>query len=151
MDSCVISMQLIRFTIVGLCNTLLDWVVFYCLISFSFFDIHEISAKSLSFVVAVTNSFFWNSIWTFREGFLNGIRCSQRHKIITVSRYFVKFLIVSAFGLFANTSIFGLMRHALVSVTSNSTGRLISLALATTVVILINFLANKYWTYGDIN
>ena len=151
MNFSVISMQFIKFSIVGLSNTFIDWGVFYYLISFSFFGTHETLSKVLSFVVAGTNSFFWNSIWTFREGFLNGIRCSQGHKIVTVSRYFVKFLIVSVFGLFANASAFTLMRHALVSVTSDSTGRLISLALATAVIISINFLANKYWTYSDVN
>jgi len=80
--------QIIKFVIVGGFNTLLDFAVLNLLIfatgvasgtPFIFF-------KAVSFLVAVTNSYFWNRRWTFRSD----------------KPVFIQFLVVSTIGLLLN-------------------------------------------------
>ena len=80
--------QIIKFVIVGALNTLVDLAVLNLLIfltgvasgtPFIFF-------KAVSFLVAVTNSYFWNRRWTFRSD----------------KQVFIQFFMVSAIGLILN-------------------------------------------------
>ena len=86
--------QITKFTIVGGLNTFLDFAVLNFLIAssgivaglgFSFF-------KGISFLVAVTNSYFWNKYWTFE---------SQTKKELE----FVQFAVVSTIGFFINVGV----------------------------------------------
>ena len=80
--------QAVKFVIVGILNTAVDFAVLNLLmlatgivagLGFSLF-------KALSFLVAVINSYFWNKHWTFQ---------SERE-------VFLQFLAVSAIGFFLN-------------------------------------------------
>ena len=80
--------QIIKFVIVGVSNTLVDLAVLNTLIfltgiasggAFSLF-------KATSFLVAVTNSYFWNRRWTFRSD----------------KQVFIQFFVVSTIGLLLN-------------------------------------------------
>jgi len=92
----VFSLQFIKFLCVGLINTGVDFGVLNLLmflfgitkgIGYSFF-------KAISFIVAVTNSYFLNKRWTFRKG-------GKMEK-----EEFAKFIIVSliAFGINVGTA-----------------------------------------------
>ena len=122
--------QFIKFGLVGVSSTAIDWGVFYSLNHF--FSVYYLIAKAISFVVSVINSYYWNRRWTFR---------SQNQRKM---HEFGKFLVVSSVGLGLNTyimylavSIFGL-RY------------IYGLILATTIVVFWNFLANKFWTFKEI-
>jgi len=62
-------LQIAKFVAVGGLNTLLDWGILNTLIFLSgiaagwWYSIF----KSISFIVAVINSYFWNKYWTFQE------------------------------------------------------------------------------------
>ena len=80
--------QIIKFVVVGISNTLVDLAVLNLLIfltgiasgaGFSFF-------KAVSFLFAVTNSYFWNRRWTFRSD----------------KQVFTQFFVVSTIGLLLN-------------------------------------------------
>mgnify|MGYP001572410966 FL=1 len=80
--------QITKFVIVGVSNTLVDLAVLNLLIfltgiasgaGFSFF-------KAVSFLFAVTNSYFWNRRWTFRSD----------------KQVFTQFFVVSTIGLLLN-------------------------------------------------
>ena len=80
--------QIIKFVIVGAFNTLVDLAILNLLIfasgiasgaPFVFF-------KGISFLVAVTNSYFWNRRWTFRSD----------------KQVFIQFFLVSTVGLLLN-------------------------------------------------
>ena len=86
--------QITKFIIVGGLNTFLDFAVLNFLIAssgivaglgFSFF-------KGISFLAAVTNSYFWNKYWTFE---------SQTKKELE----FVQFAVVSTIGFFINVGV----------------------------------------------
>ena len=66
-------LQIAKFVAVGGLNTLLDWGILNTLIFLSgiaagwWYSIF----KSISFIVAVINSYFWNKYWTFQETQIN--------------------------------------------------------------------------------
>ncbi len=83
--------QVAKFIIIGGLNTFLDFAIFNLLIAssgiaaglgLSFF-------KGISFLVAVTNSYFWNKHWTFESGSKKELE-------------FIQFVVVSTIGLFIN-------------------------------------------------
>lgn len=125
--------QFIKFAIVGLINTLVDWVVFSVLkIPFrASGQLGKQYAKAGSFVISASSSFFMNRAWTFR---------SQNKKIQEEG---LKFLLVSLIGLAINNLVFYL-------VTSSSGLHLYDISgliIATASATFWNFFANKLWTF----
>ncbi|PJE58155.1 MAG: hypothetical protein COU81_02185 [Candidatus Portnoybacteria bacterium CG10_big_fil_rev_8_21_14_0_10_36_7] len=81
--------QLVKFFQVGLLNTFLDIGVFNVLIlllNISQEDYRFSYFKSISFLTASTNSYFWNRYWSFSEKRANGVdKKAEFAKFITVS------------------------------------------------------------------
>lgn len=137
--------QFIKFAIVGAINTAIDWIAFFLLTNFvsEFSGTGEIWAKIIAFVIAVTNSFIMNSLWTFKEEFRSGFAGDggAKEKLRTGTRYFGKFLAVNLVGLLINSITFSIFRFRFGS------SKLVGLFFASIAATLWNFLANKLWTY----
>ena len=56
--------QLLKFGLIGVSNTLIDFLVTSALNAI--FGLYFL-ARTIGYVCGVTNSYFWNSRWTFRE------------------------------------------------------------------------------------
>ena len=131
--------QFIKFIIIGFSSAIIDVAVAKFLMKK--FDMHWIPAGTLSFVLAVTNGFYWNSKWTFR-----GMGAGRKHEL------YVKFVAVNIVGLLLNI---GIMKAVFIL----ETGQLIqhvnpspmqwniAKALAIVLVAMWNFTANKFWTF----
>ena len=136
--------QFIKFLAVGVLNTLIDWAVFYLLIFFLIPN-QPLTAKAISFTVAVINSFVLNSIWTFRDEFYSGIK-NKSLKFYRLTNYFVRFILVSLVG-------FGINYLTFKYVITNLSGSLaahsniIGLVAASGAALVWNFIINKLWTY----
>ena len=91
--------------------------------------LHYISAAVGSFLVAVTNNYAWNRIWTFR---------AQRGH---VGHQGVRFFLVSAMALVANLAVL----HTLVTL---GLGEFVAQAIAIVLVTPVNFVGNKLWSFG---
>ncbi len=147
-------LQFGKFALVGISNTLLDWLIFLLLTNLvPFFKEaqNEVFAKAISFFIAVINSFILNSIWTFREEFKKGIFDSGKSKTLTKSFFFARFLIVSLVGLLINTGIYLFGRKIGSAIFEPKIFiQLFALFLATLFALVWNFIANKYWTYNAI-
>lgn len=141
-------LQFLKFAVVGVLNTLVDWVSFFILRLVPFFAVYEVVAKGLSFWISATNSFVCNSLWTFREEFTEGLE-ESKSKVVKSSTYYIKFMLVSSVGFLLNVVVFKSSR-AYLFVGDSFWMRLFSLALASLVVIIWNFSANKWWTYKNI-
>ncbi|MDD3773684.1 MAG: GtrA family protein [Patescibacteria group bacterium] len=140
-----IIVQFAKFATVGVINTGVDWVVFFLLTLAPFFQTFESWAKAISFVLAATNSFIWNSLWTFRREFKSGMNQSE-NKVAAGSEFYVKFMVVSLIGFGLNLWAFTLARSYLFAGT-NRLQQLFALALASAIVMVWNFAINKLWTY----
>lgn len=77
----------LKFAIVGLLNTGIDFVTFVILYSYS--DIPLLVANSIAYCAGIVNSFIWNKLWTFGD--------YEHHH--TTSYQFVATLLVYGLGL----------------------------------------------------
>lgn len=133
--------QFIQFGLVGVSNTAVDWIVFFLLTNYVFLtkDL-EPTAKAIAFVVAVTNSFVWNTLWTFRQEFKKVVG-SKETAIKRGGGVFFRFFVVSLIGWGINYYVFKYARFNL------SQGQIMALIAASAAATLWNFFANKLWTY----
>jgi putative flippase GtrA len=120
--------QLAKFCAVGASGYVVNLVVFSMLVHG--FGIHYLVAATCSFLVAVTNNYAWNRLWTFR---------GQRGHVAYQG---LRFLVVSTCALAANLVIL----HVLVRV---GLGEVLAQALAIMLVTPLNFVGNKVWSFRE--
>lgn len=89
----ILTYSFIRFGIVGVINTLIDFLLFFTL--HNFFDWHIIPANITSFTIAVSNSYLLNKYWSFSYVDTGKFSLSQ----------FCIFVLTSIIALLLNTSI----------------------------------------------
>jgi putative flippase GtrA len=119
--------QLVKFCVVGGTGYIVNLAVFTLLVTV--LDVHYIPAAVCSFLVAVTNNYAWNRMWTFR---------AQRGHVAWQG---MRFLVVSTLALGANLLVLHLF------VTLGLDERLAQ-AIAIILVTPINFVGNKLWSFG---
>ena len=117
--------QLAKFVTVGLSGYLVNLAVFATLVHFG---VHYLLAAVCSFLVAVTNNYTWNRLWTFRH---------QRGQLVHQG---LRFLVVSTIALGANL----LFLQILVAL---GVGKVVAQAIAIVLVTPINFVGNKLWSF----
>jgi putative flippase GtrA len=118
--------QLVKFCLVGAMGYVVNLAVYTVLLEAAGF--HYLPAAIGSFLVAVTNNYLWNRIWTFRH--------QRGHVVLQGAR----FLVVSTLALGANL----LVLHLLVSA---GLGEVVAQAIAIVVVTPVNFVGNKLWSF----
>jgi putative flippase GtrA len=119
--------QLVKFCVVGGSGYAVNLAVYALLLDVV--GLHYISAAFGSFLVAVTNNYTWNRIWTFRE---------QRGGVAYQG---ARFLVVSTVALVANLAVL----HALITL---GLGEFVAQAIAIVLVTPVNFVGNKLWSFG---
>jgi putative flippase GtrA len=132
--------QFLRFAVVGVINTGLDWGILFGLSKLTGVTSGNgiIPLNIISFSVAVINSYFLHMHWSFadKEGHEEG-------------RKFVKFLAVNLIGLFVNTVIVRFVTtdiHAMFNL-SASLWLLVAKAVATAVSLIWNFIGFKLFVF----
>ena len=119
--------QLAQFCAVGATGYLVNLAVYAFLLDVV--GLPYISAAVGSFVVAVTNNYLWNRLWTFR---------SQRGGVAYQG---MRFLIVSTAALLANLAVLDLLVRV-------GLGEIVAQAIAIVLVTPVNFVGNKLWSFG---
>jgi dolichol-phosphate mannosyltransferase len=119
-------LQLAKFCTVGASGYLVNLVVFTILVGSG---LHYLLAATGSFLVAVTNNYIWNRLWTFR---------GQRGHVAYQG---LRFLVVSGVSLAANLVIL----HVLVQAMNRE---VLPQAIAIVLVTPLNFVGNKLWSFG---
>lgn len=122
--------QLFKFGLVGASGYVVNLLVFALLTQA--LDVHHIPSAVGAFLVAVTNNFTWNRLWTFRA------EAPGRHPAHQGAR----FLIVSVIGLGVNLAVLELLVRA------TPLAELPSQAVAVAVAMPVNFIGNKLWTFA---
>lgn len=148
--------QIAKFVLIGGFNTLVDWGILALTISF-FQDSFSISPKdtfwivfsfsvayysffkAISFIVATTNSYFWNKLWTFK-----------RTTAEKSGKEFLQFLTVSLFGFLINVGIASAIFMFVAPIAGlNSQQWEIAAAVAATAVSMTwNFLGYKFIVFN---
>jgi putative flippase GtrA len=119
-------LQLIRFGLVGASGYVVNLAVFTALVKG--FELHYLLAAVCSFLVAVTNNYTWNRLWTFR---------GQRGHVAYQG---LRFLVVSTIALGANLLVLHLLVQA-------GLGKVAAQAIAIVLVTPLNFVGNKLWSF----
>ncbi|HEX2044425.1 MAG TPA: GtrA family protein [Gaiellaceae bacterium] len=117
--------QLAKFCTVGASGYVVNLAVYATLLHF---EVYYLLAAVGSFLVAVSNNYAWNRLWTFRH---------QRGHLVFQG---VRFLVVSTVALAANL----VFLSALVAV---GVPKLPAQAVAIVLVTPWNFVANKLWSF----
>jgi putative flippase GtrA len=118
--------QLAKFSIVGLSGYVVNLAVYTALLMGAGF--HYALAATCSFVVAVTNNYIWNRLWTFHAQRGHVGWQGLRFLIVAVIAYGVNLLLLSAligFGV----------------------DKILSQAIAIVLVTPLNFVGNKLWSF----
>ena len=118
--------QLAKFCVVGASGYVVNLAVYTALLNGA--DFHYIPAATCSFVVAVTNNYLWNRLWTFRH--------SRGHFGFQGLRFFF----VAVIAYLGNLAI-------LAALVSLGVGEIVSQAIAIVLVTPANFIGNKLWSF----
>ena len=139
--------RFIKFSIVGISGTIIDFGIFNLLL---YIRLSSIFASTISFIIAVFNNFYWNRNWTYPES-----------KIHPIATQLIKFSSVSLAGLLIRTILYKLIEQPSINyaermisenifLSAEVVGKNISLAFVIIIVLFWNYLANRYWTYKNI-
>ena len=118
--------QLLKFCAVGASGYVVNLVVFALLLRAA--GLHYLPAAIGSFLVAVTNNYTWNRLWTFR---------GQRGHIGFQG---ARFLVVSVVALVGNLALLTALVWA-------GLAEIPAQALAIVLVTPLNFAGNKLWSF----
>jgi putative flippase GtrA len=118
--------QLAKFCAVGVSGYVVNLAVYTLLLDWA--GLHYLGAAFCSFLVAVTNNYWWNRHWTFR---------GQRGHFAYQG---MRFAVVSVVALAANLAVL----RVLVAL---GVGEIVAQAIAIVSVTPLNFLGNKLWSF----
>lgn len=92
-------MQLIKFSIIGTLNTLLDYILFWLFLNY--FHIDKNLSQIISYTVAMGSSFLMNKRWTF----------SQKGRL--KSQYIIKFAVINLCALILSITLINFFYYTL--------------------------------------
>jgi putative flippase GtrA len=119
-------MQLGKFAAVGASGYVINLIVYTALLRGA--GLHYAAAATCSFLVAVTNNYTWNRLWTFHD---------QRGH---VGWQGLRFLIVALVAYAANLALLsGFIALGL--------DKVLAQAIAVVLVTPLNFIGNKLWSF----
>ena len=118
--------QLTRFATVGASGYVVNLAVYTLLVKGA--GLHYLLAAVCSLLVAVTNNYTWNRLWTFR---------GQRGHVAYQG---LRFLVVSTLALGANLAL-------LAALVELGVGKVLAQAIAIVLVTPLNFVGNKLWSF----
>jgi putative flippase GtrA len=118
--------QLAKFCAVGASGYVVNLAVYAALLNGA--NLHYSLAATGSFIVAVTNNYLWNRLWTFKH--------SRGHFGFQALRFFVVAVIAYA----GNLVILTVLVEA-------GLGKIVSQAIAIVLVTPANFIGNKLWSF----
>ncbi|MGL5379105.1 GtrA family protein [Clostridium sp.] len=116
----------IKFAIVGVMNTLLNWIIFFFLNNVG---VYYIVSNIIAYTISTIHSYFWNSIWVFKYSEGSKAKAS------------LKFILLNIGGLILNTSILFILVDVF------KMDKFIGLILTTAIVMIINYIFNKVWVF----
>jgi putative flippase GtrA len=118
--------ELAKFCLVGASGYVVNLLVYVALLDGA--DLHYRLAATGSFLVAVTNNYLWNRLWTFR------------HRRGHFGYQGLRFFVVSAIVYVCNLAILTVLVEL-------GLGKIVSQAIAIVLVTPANFVGNKLWSF----
>ncbi len=137
--------QFVKFGIVGASSTVINLSVLYLMLTL--LHGHRYISATIAFLVSVSNGYYWNKRWTFKEA-----------QAKAVHTQFTQFLLVNLIGLGLDLLIIRLisvplehqihhLRASLPAHTVEKAAVIGAQLVATAVIVFWNFFANRFWTF----
>ena len=126
-----IILQFIKFGLVGVSNTLVAWACYYFFLWLDE-DLYMIGGI-VGTVVSIANAFFWNDKYVFKSD-----NNDWRSKLKRLGKTYVSY---------GGTSLLGILL-LWIEVRFWSISKAIAPPLNLIITIPLNFLLNKFWTFG---
>jgi len=145
--------RFLKFSVVGAVGAVIDLGLFH--IMHARLGVTEVLASAISFTAAVTSNFIWNRYWTYPDSRSKPLR-----------RQAGQFALVSVIGLAIRTPVLVLLLEPCTAlatlllqtplgqtmpISASALGADLALVSVILVVLFWNFLANRLWTYGDVD
>jgi putative flippase GtrA len=135
-----------KFLVVGTIGAVVDFGSFNLLSGALGFP--PVPSSVCSFLAAVTSNFLFNRYWTYPDS-------RSKH----VLRQAAQFAAINLVGLGIRTPLFaalipvwsGALSSAALPIAGDSLAHNLALACAVLVVLIWNFVANRFWTYNDVS
>ncbi len=152
--------QFIKFGLVGVSNTVVNYVVYLIFVSLG---VQYLIANTIGFIVSVLNAYFWGSRFVFKEDGTKQKRVWWQTLLKTYASYLLGFFlnqiglwvwidltdIGQYFGFVGDiingcTGIIGMQPR---SFSAADLSQILAPILNMVVVVPINFIINKFWAY----
>lgn len=124
--------QFVKFNLVGVMNTGVDFVVYSLLI---WLGMYYLTAQCLSYAAGTVNSYFVNKFWTFGE---RGSREQSGNR-----GQFFRFAVLNGFSLALSLVLLYIMSHMM------GLHPLLSKVVVTGFTTVVNFAGSKLWVFAD--
>lgn len=156
--------QFIKFGLVGVSNTLVNYVVYVIFVSLGF---HYTIANTLGFLISVLNAYFWGSRFVFKEDETKEKRIWWQVLLKTYASYALGFVINTVllalwidvvhvgqyFGFVGDVIGWasGFIGFLPKTMTAEEISEIVAPILNMFVTVPINFVINKFWAYKQKN
>lgn len=117
--------QFIKFSLVGVLNTVIYMLIYFILLKV---QVNYLIANIIGYIAGMINGYFWNVVWVFK-------------KYDSLKSSFIKFTIVNCFTLLLSEGFLYIF------VEKFYFDKYFSQILTISIVVFINFIANKKWSF----
>ncbi len=153
--------RFIKFCFVGTLGAVIDLGVSNLLMSFVFHvkdgdNLLVVLCGSISFTLAVISNFIWNRYWTYPDSRSRSLGSQlAQFFAINVVGLLVRALVIALLtnfyaGLVGEVASHHWLNLVLQDNAQYKLGANMAIMTALVIVMLWNFFANRYWTYGDV-
>ena len=141
--------RFLKFCFIGLIGAVVDFGMMNLILYFS--DASSRVASTVSFIAAVISNFLWNHFWAYPD---------SRTK--SMSQKIVQFFLVSLVGLGIRFVLFLTIESPIIRLcqeivpadffmSPETVGHNVTLVIAILIVLVWNFIGNRFWTYNDVS
>jgi putative flippase GtrA len=128
----MLKIPFLKYSIVGVSGTFIDLIFLYILVDVYSYPV--ISSAIISFILAATNNFIFNQLWTFKDE--KETKLDKKYHI-----KYLKFMIISTIGLCFTVILMYILHNVLFL------WYILAKIMTSAVVLLWNYYANKNWTF----
>ena len=152
--------QFLKFGLVGVSNTLINYIVYVILCSLG---VQYLIANTFGFIISVLNAYFWGSRFVFKEDETKEKRIWWKVLLKTYASYFLGYVLnqvllivwidtlnIGAYFGFAGDILSwmsGFLPFLPAEYTVRSLSEIIAPILNIFITVPINFVINKFWAY----
>ncbi len=139
--------KLIKFSLVGVLNTLVDNLIFAGLLVLG---LNRNVSKIISYSAATLHSYIWNKHWTFQNKEKKHGQLLSKFVVVNLISLGASLVVLNIFSHFGSWLLISLLGHLHLQVDLMKTSEILAnLIVAGPVSILVNFLGNRLWVFRD--